>query len=405
MGRTGRGWTGTHLTRTVAPDANSGVFRDLLARTVLFRYSRRSIARGDYARVGDPGKPQSHRHPKTGKWEEFKMALARTVVERLKSSDGRIRVKTLSGVSALVAVIALLVGVLPVLATHVDPDPLDEGGGSGKCSVETGDLPSAAGNEFHINNPTPGHHIFEDSEGNKIRIHVEGPTDNRRFLFEVTAGDVVVYDVIVNGGPKSNHYDYDGNGGPVPADEGLHAPSKGQKLHNLSHINICYDEPGKVLLACDEPVTLTEPTGLFQFAEATIFANFVVDECNDKRGSFFIDNGAEPPTVTLGFEGDGTNVVAGRLDVTKEFGAPPFVDLTYDRDGSGSGFVPVPWCGTRGFEQGDGTEFSDWLTTGEGGSYPSLPSGETACKVAEDEDVSGTQFTVVYFEFEDPNFR
>ncbi|HSM43440.1 MAG TPA: hypothetical protein VK969_00325, partial [Acidimicrobiia bacterium] len=82
------------------------------------------------------------------------MALARSVLERLKSSDGRIRVKTLSGVSALVAAIALLVGVLPVMADHdiskVDPGPaISYGGGPGACFATIEDhLPSAARNEL-----------------------------------------------------------------------------------------------------------------------------------------------------------------------------------------------------------------------------------------------------------------
>lgn len=311
----------------------------------------------------------------------------------------------------MVAVIALLVGVLPVFADHptagVKPVPLDEGGGSGKCSVETGGLPSVAGNEFHINNPTLGMH----SDG-IITVDVRDLPEGRVFDVSVNeAFDVVVYDVIVNGGAKSLHYDYDSSvGGPVDDAEALHAPYKGNKLHNLSHINICYDVPGLTLFACgDDPVRL-DSAGLFTAAEASIFANSVLGCTDDKGALFFIDNtdteGADP-TVTLAFQGDTGVKVAGRLDVTKEFAALPFVDLTYDRDGSGGSFVPVPWCDTRSFVVGeDGIQFSDWLTTGEGGSYPELPDEvETACKVAENEDISGTQVTVMYFELEDPQWR
>ena len=337
------------------------------------------------------------------------MATATHVLEKLRSSDGRIRVKTLSGVSALVAVIALLVGVLPVFASHpesgVSPEVINQGGGFGKCSVvDEGHLPSAAGNEFHINNPTPGEHTSADG---LITIEVYDLPEGRVFDFDVNGDSVVVYDVVVNGGPKSNHYDYDAEvTGPVSDADALHAPAKNRNsLHNLSHINVCYDEPGKVLFACDESITLTEPTGLFRIAEVTIFANSVVEQCEDKRASFSIDN-SEPPTVTLAFEGDGTEVVAGRLDVTKDFGNPGlFVPLRYDGPGT---FVDVQWCNLRDKATGDGTEFDDVLDN----KYPSLlgvddDGGDPAisCKVYEEEDASGIQYTVVYFELEDPQWR
>ncbi len=176
------------------------------------------------------------------------MASAMRVFRKFRSSDGRIKIATLSGVSVLIAVVALLVGVLPVFASHstsaVQPVDLDEGGGSGKCFVETGGLPSAASNEFHINNPTPG--TPYTSPDGVITVNVydteEGETPaGRLFSFEVT-GDFAVFDVIVNGGPKSLHYDYDANGLFASSDEDLHAPAKNRNtLHNLSHINICYD--------------------------------------------------------------------------------------------------------------------------------------------------------------------
>ncbi len=345
------------------------------------------------------------------------MASAMRVFSKFRSSDGRIKVATLSGVSVMVAVIALLVGVLPVFASHaeskVTPVVVDLGGGPSHCSSTTDDgrLPSAAGKTFHINNPT-GDHPLVDADGNRILVKVVGPTDNRRLSFEVTAGDVVVYDVVVNGGPKSNHYDYDDNvgatgsapPGPVTAAEELHAPKKGTKLHNLSHINICYDVPGLTLFACDEPVKLVSD-GLFAIAEATIFANSEIS-CDGKRGSFLIEDDGK--SVTLAFEGDGPELVAGRLDVTKEFGSTPFEDLQYDQAPpfEETDFVDVQWCDPRPFVEGDGTEFSAWLPTGtDNGEYPELPDGETACKVAENEDMSGTQLTVVYFEFLDPRFQ
>ena len=340
------------------------------------------------------------------------MASARHVLEKLRSSDGHIRIKTLSGVSVVVAAIALLVGVLPAIADHatsaVTPQVINLGGGSGACSVTIdGRLPSAARNEIHINNPTPGTHQLVGSDGTQITLVVDGPTTNRVFDFDVVTPGFVVYDVIVNGGPKSNHYDYDRGPGPVTADEDLHAPRKNvNSLHNLSHINICYDVPGVVLFACDTPLPLTEEEGLFRVAEATIFGNSVVEECNNKRAEFFIDNDGDPPSVTLAFEGDGSEIIAGRLDITKDFGDPGlFVDLEYDGPGT---FVPVQWCNIRDKADGDGNEFDDVLGTV---LYPTLDGvvdgadPAISCKVYEEEDATGIQYTVVYFELEDPQWR
>lgn len=339
------------------------------------------------------------------------------MIERLRPSDGRIKVATLSGVSALVAVIALLVGVLPVFANHetsaVGPALINEGGGSGKCAVETGGLPSIAGNEFHINNPTPGVHTSEDGV---IEVTVSdtatGETPaGRLFEFTVLDSAFVVYDVVVNGGPKSNHYDYDANGGAVSSDVDLHAPNKNpDSLHNLSHINICYDVPGLMSVPCDVvPPIRVVGEGVLTFGEVTIFQNALHD-CTDKRASFFIEN----DVATLDFLGDGTDIVAGRLDIHKDFGdSALLVDLEYDGPGS---FVDLQWCDIREKDTTpdadglfDGDEFDDVLETDE---YPSLVgvtdtggADATACKVSEDENAAGVQHNVVYFEFVDPQFR
>lgn len=327
------------------------------------------------------------------------MTLVRDVLERFRSSDGRIKIATVSGVSALVIAIALLVGVLPAVAALVNPVVVSYGGGSGGCAF----VGSAAGNEFHINNPTPGTTYTQDNITVTVSDRTTPLPAGRVFDFDVAAGSgFVVYDVVVNGGPNNNHYDYDGAGlNNVTSDTALHAPAKNARsLHNLSHINICYDVPGITSIPCEvDPPISVEGEGVLTLGEVTIFKNSLHD-CTDKRASFFI----EDDVATLAFLGDGSDIVAGRLDITKVFADPTsFTGLEYD--GSGD-FELVQWCGTRAFAEGDGNQFSDWLPTGVGdGMYPSLPAGETACKVAEDEDLTGEQFTVVYFEFEDPQFR
>lgn len=346
------------------------------------------------------------------------MASAMRVFRKLRASDGRIKIATLSGVSVLVAVIALLVGVLPVMADHessaVDPgDPIQYGGGSGACDFV--EVASAADNELHINNPASG--TFTGPDGTDISITVTG----NLFSFDVVTPGIAVYDVVVNGGPHNLHYDYDGNGEPVTSDVDLHAPKKNNgDLNNLSHINVCYDFDTQFDCGVTEN---REQDGVFTVAEVTIFANLLWP-CEDKLGSFAVDNDIEDPdpdpSVLVDF-GTGEGVVAGMATFTKDFGegTPPFEPLEYSLTAT-SESVDVSWCDIRDEDPKDlvtinGDEgvnpFAYWLPDGK---YPSLvgvtddlnlADGALACKVYEEEDISGIQFTVVYFEFEDPLFR
>ena len=321
------------------------------------------------------------------------MANARNVSGKLKSSDGRIRVKTL-GVSALVAVIALLVGVLPVMATHqgqdtqsskeIHPDLVRYGGGSGACAF----VESAAEFEAHDNNPAS--RTLTGPDGTEISITVVGQT----FGFDVLTAGRAVYDVVVNGGSQNLHYAYYGSAiGPQKSDENLHAPKKNNgDFNNLSHINICYGVEPITFVCGAGPVEAVRfgDLGLFTKATAQVFS---VDgtEC-EKLGFFFIDDGE----TTLDF-GTGEGVVPGRADFFKQFGGVDvFEPLQYDGGPAGA-FEVVPWCETGGEAYADFDEI-DW--------NPRIPDGgHTACKVFETEFANAVQRTAVYFEFEDPNFR
>jgi hypothetical protein len=325
------------------------------------------------------------------------MATARNVLGKLKSSDGRIRVKTLSGLSAVIAAIALLVGVLPVMATHqgqdtesangIHPELVRYGGGSGACAF----VESAAEFEAHDNNPATK--TLTGPDETKIKITVSGQT----FGFEVLTAGMAVYDVVVNGGPQNLHYDYDGSAiGPQRSDSNLHAPAKNNgTLNNLSHINICYDI-ASTLFVCGEEESAIRfgEQGELTGATATIFSVENAEIC-EKLGFFFSVGGE----TTLDF-GTGTGVVTGRADFFKQFdGGAAITALEYD-GGPAAEFEEVPWC-TIG--EADAEEFGDFVS-----GYPELPtdpSGHTACKVYEEENADGFQHTVVYFEFEDPQFR
>lgn len=355
------------------------------------------------------------------------------ISRKLQSADGRIKIATLSGVSVLVAVIALLVGVLPAFATDggtpsgegVQPHVIDFGGGSGGCAF----VDSAAGNELHVNNPTPNATTtYSGPDDTQITLTVNA--DDTMFTFTVDTPGIAVYDVTVNGGSKSNHYDYDGSTvGAADSDTGLHAPPKSggsANFFNLSHVNICYDVQ-TVDFQCDTEVSaILLNQGLFTEATTTIFTNSVDEDgvCTPKEGTFLIDNTDDEisdPNLKLEFNGDGTDTVYGRLDVTKVFvdgdndGNPDFEALEYSEIEDPAAAVDLDWCSLRAKAAGDGDQFDTVLDPNDDLApadtlYPStegataLSDGNVACKVAEFEDATGTQVTVVYFEFEDPHF-
>jgi hypothetical protein len=345
------------------------------------------------------------------------MKPVRELFKRFQKSDGRIKALTATGVLALAAVVALAIGVLPAMAAHVDPVQVDWGGGSGACAddavlLEDGVTtygPSAARYELHIQNPMTDDYFGPDG----TKFHIEVNEDDTAFDFQVLTANMVVYDAFANGGKKTNLTDYDGNDAATDNDQDVVAPEKENKPgehHKLSHVNICYDlTPTSFECPPLDPETI-DGDGLFDFVTVTIFENSLWD-CSDKTGFLIVNNEEDPPNLLLAFNGDGTDTVAGRADITKMFDDPDdFGPLLYSEIGDFATATEVPWCNTRAFDTDDsdglvdGDQFEDWLPTGVGGLYPELPAGDSACKVAEDEDLTGKQVTYVYFEFLDPVF-
>lgn len=323
-----------------------------------------------------------------------KMPIPRPALDALRSSDGRIKATTASGVLALVAALALF-AVLPVSAAHVVPSEIQ---GNPDCTLlqpddflfeEKQDPPSDAEIEL-VHNGLRG--------SVEVTVYTQAGNEKFDFLF---SGDFVAAAVIVKGGPKANLYDYTQAGG-ADADTGLRAPIRaGNRSFGLSHISFCIDEAETTVeFVCGDPQTL-EGDGLFTDVTGTIFANSLHD-CTDKEAFYTL----EDDVVTLDFDGDGNDIAAGRLEFIKDFGDPAdFTDLEYDGPG---GFVDVQWCEVRDRLAADGAEFDDVLETDEYPSLDGVMDGEaeaTACKVFEGENAAGIQHTVVYFEFVDPNFR
>lgn len=148
------------------------------------------------------------------------------------------------------AVLALIAGVLAVSAgtagagsggpsaAGVQPDEVSLGGQPNDC--DTSEVASAADYELRIENPQDDQ-IYEGIEGISFRLDVV----NDELLDFTVIGPAVVFDVIIKGGQKSTHYDYDGSSvGAVTSDQELHAPTKGNgsNLFSISHTSICYQE-------------------------------------------------------------------------------------------------------------------------------------------------------------------
>lgn len=331
------------------------------------------------------------------------------ISSQARSSEGRIRASTGIGAMLLAGLLAVL-GVFPALATGggqpsaAGVQPSEIGFSSKRCDIKWVDgLPSAAAHQIHIPNPKSGTSTWTGPDGTKVTIKVY---DYKHLVdFEFVDPSMVAYDVLVKGGVKQSHYDYDnGSTGPLSADQGLHAPTKGwsSSTYQINHLDICYDEKPTVTFVCGVPQAL-EGAGAITGVETTIFENSV-EACSAKEASYNLDD----DVVTLAFEGDGEDIVAGRIDFTKDFDSPAlFEDLEY-RLTANDPFVDVAWCDVRAKVAGDGDDFDDVLSADQ---YPSLvgvtddAGPAISCKVSEVESATGTQHTAVYFELSDPQWK
>lgn len=169
----------------------------------------------------------------------------------LQSTEGRIRLAVVP-VVALIAATVLFTVALPAGAGNggpsaggVQPEEVDLGGQPNDCSATvTGRLPSAAAHELRIQNPQDGN-TYNGVSGVSFSLTID---DDDELMDFTVIGAGVVFDVVVKGGSKSTHFDYDGNSGPGPvtSDQGLHAPTKGNgnngPLFAISHVSFCYSE-------------------------------------------------------------------------------------------------------------------------------------------------------------------
>ena len=175
------------------------------------------------------------------------MAYSPRTMARLARSR-RLRASAVPLVLVMVAAVMAFT-VLPAEAGNgspsalgVQPVQMQLGGQPDDCSASVaGRLPSAASYELRIENPQNG--TYNGPGGISITLAIT--TDDKHLDFDVV-GAAVVYDVVIKGGQKSTHFDYDGNGGPggTISDQLLHAPTKGggQNLYQISHLSFCYED-------------------------------------------------------------------------------------------------------------------------------------------------------------------
>jgi uncharacterized repeat protein (TIGR01451 family) len=174
------------------------------------------------------------------------MRLSRRLHALSNSSDGRGRLTTLASILVLASLLVLVLAVLPAgadfpdSAAGVTPATVNLGGQPNDCDALGIDgLPSVADYELRIENPRNQVYSLPAIPGATVELAIR----NDKFLdFEFTGA--AGFDVIIKGGQKSTHWDYDGTIGPTLSDEELHAPQKGNgsNLYSISHVSLCYDE-------------------------------------------------------------------------------------------------------------------------------------------------------------------
>ena len=128
-------------------------------------------------------------------------------------------------------------GADPPEPLNVPPTTVNLGGQTNDCTA----VGSSFTHELRIVNPSNA--TFTDSDsGAQFALTVSA--NNQTLSFQLVGGGAfTVRDLVIKGGTKSSHYDYDGNGHAfVTGDSNLHAPPKGQQFYSISHISLCYDE-------------------------------------------------------------------------------------------------------------------------------------------------------------------
>ena len=155
--------------------------------------------------------------------------------------------KTVRGLVLGALIGALVMTLVPAAAADRSNDPSGDGvqptiiphfGGNDCVDPKVG---TEATQSLLIPSPTTRNYTDSDT-GMVVRLQVN--SSQRTMSFTINTPGWVAFDVVVKGGTNSNHYDYLASAvGPQISDTLLHAPPKGTRYDNLSHVSICYDAP------------------------------------------------------------------------------------------------------------------------------------------------------------------
>ena len=140
------------------------------------------------------------------------MSTTRSIYRTFQSSDGRVKLATLSGIAVLAAALVLILAVLPAGADNpssiagVIPDTVNLGGQPNDCVAP--EIQSAAGYELRIENPQDGATYAATVPGYPTaQVTLSVSADDKVLGFEFDSATLAAFDVVIKGGQKSTHYD------------------------------------------------------------------------------------------------------------------------------------------------------------------------------------------------------
>jgi VCBS repeat-containing protein len=215
-----------------------------------------------------------------------------------------VKVRAASRLVLLVATLLLLIVTGPVQAAQannpsgdgIQPSVIPHFGGNDCVDPKVGN--STAPHSFRIVSPADG--TYTDSVTG-VTFTLDVLPGGRTFNWSIATAGYGAHHVIAKGGTDSNHFRYvDTSVGVQTADTVLHAPPKGNRFDNLSHITFCY-KPGLPPSAVADSYETNEDTPL------VVAAPGVLANDSDPDGDpLTATNATDPANGTLALNADGS---------------------------------------------------------------------------------------------------
>ena len=143
----------------------------------------------------------------------------------------------------LVFAVGLVVASYPAAAEPpplVAGIPVNLGGQANDCTALDPD--SAGAHDFRVTNPSQSGQFVPYTDPGGATFEVKVTAGNTKLEFRLVGSGYYVNDLVIKGGAKSMHYDYDGASLIVTADSNLTGPPKGNTTYAISHVTFCYSE-------------------------------------------------------------------------------------------------------------------------------------------------------------------